>query len=95
MYTSEQEQRLYNQGKDLLKTPKKDVSEVKNPEDILGRLTEVINYSDWKYYVQSDPVFSDSEYDALYKMLKELAEKYPEHVSADSPTQRIAHGLSE
>jgi DNA ligase (NAD+) len=89
MYTSEQEQRLYNQGKELLKDASSDKS-----EELISKLIEVINYSDWKYYVQSEPVFSDSEYDALYKLLKEQEERYPEHISPDSPTQRIAHGLS-
>ena len=90
MYSSEQEQRLYNQGKELLKE-----ASAGKPGELLSKLIEVINYSDWKYYVQSEPVFSDSEYDALYKLLKEQEEKYPEHLSPDSPTQRIAHGLSE
>jgi DNA ligase (NAD+) len=55
----------------------------------------VINYADWKYYVQSEPVFADVEYDDLFKKLKHFEEQYPEHVTADSPTQRVAYGLSE
>lgn len=90
MYTSEQEQRLYKQGKGLLTKESAD-----KPEDIISQLIECINYADWKYYVQSEPVFADSEYDALFKKLKDFEEKYPEHVSPESPTQRIAKGLSE
>ncbi|RYZ24228.1 MAG: DNA ligase (NAD(+)) LigA, partial [Sphingobacteriales bacterium] len=58
-------------------------------------LREVISYADWKYYVQSEPVFSDFEYDSLFKRLKELEEQFPELVSEDSPTRRVARGLSE
>lgn len=89
MYTKEQEQYLYAQGKNLLKT------ESQNAEEIVTSLKEVINYADWKYYVQSEPVFSDFEYDTLYKKLKEFEEKYPGQITADSPTQRIAKGISE
>ncbi len=61
----------------------------------MEQLREVINYADWKYYVQSEPVLADVEYDTLFKKLKHLEEQYPEQVTADSPTQRIARGLSE
>lgn len=64
-------------------------------EQQIAGLREVLRYSDWKYYVQSEPVLSDYEYDALFKQLKNLEEQYPEQVTADSPTQRVAKGLSE
>lgn len=89
MYTNKDEQRLHEQAKSLLKAP------LKNAEEEIQQLREVINYADWKYYVQSEPVFADVEYDKLFKRLKELEEKYPEQVTADSPTQRVAMGLSE
>jgi DNA ligase (NAD+) len=89
MYTNKDEQRLHEQARSLLKAP------LKNVEEEIQQLREVINYGDWKYYVQSEPVFADAEYDKLFKRLKELEEKYPEQVTADSPTQRVAMGLSE
>lgn len=88
MYTPAQEKRLYDQGKHLLKQANED-------ETVIEQLRETINYADWKYYVQSEPVFADVEYDTLYKKLAALEEKYPEQVTADSPTQRVAKGLSE
>ncbi|WP_276133442.1 NAD-dependent DNA ligase LigA [Polluticoccus soli] len=89
MYTSQDEQRLYQQAKTLL------TSESGNVEQDIEALREVINYADWKYYVQSEPVLADVEYDTLFKKLKGLEEQYPEQVTADSPTQRVALGLSE
>ena len=89
MYTAQDEKRLYEQAKHLLKL------ETGKAKNILTQLREVINYADWKYYVQNDPTLSDSEYDGLFKQLKNLEEKYPELVTADSPTQRVAKGLSE
>lgn len=89
MYTAADEQRLYQQAKALLN------SEGADAEKEIEQLREVINYADWKYYVQSEPVLADVEYDVLFKKLKHLEEKYPEQVTADSPTQRVAIGLSE
>lgn len=89
MYTSQDEHRLYEQAKLLIK------SGAGTPEDTLMQLREVINYGDWKYYVQSNPVFADAEYDSLYKKLKHLEDQYPELVTTDSPTQRVAMGISE
>ena len=88
MYTKQDEKRLYEQAKHLLKYDADDTG------DTITQLREVVNYADWKYYVQSEPVFADVEYDALFKKLKHLEEKYPELVTADSPTQRVAQGLS-
>lgn len=87
MYTKQDEQRLYDKAKSLLEAPK-DASAI-------IELREVINYADWKYYVQDEPVLADVEYDALFKNLKNLEDQYPEQVTADSPTQRVATGLSE
>ncbi len=89
MYTSQDEKRLYEQAKALLNQSNSDF------EQEITALREVINYSDWKYYVQSNPVLSDAEYDALFSKLKDLESRYPEQVTADSPTQRVAIGLSE
>jgi len=91
MYTAEQEKHFYNQGKEILSGP----DNIKDAGAAIDKLREVINYADWKYYIQSEPVFSDFEYDSLFKKLRELEEHYPEHVTADSPTQRVAKGVSE
>ncbi|MBL7683947.1 MAG: NAD-dependent DNA ligase LigA [Flavipsychrobacter sp.] len=89
MYTTQDEQRIYNLAKALLNTGDS------NAEEAILQLREVINYSDWKYYIHSEPVLSDFEYDTLFKKLQHLEEQYPEHVTGDSPTQRVAKGLSE
>ncbi len=89
MYTTQDEQRLYTQAKALLNT------DGSNVEETIAQLREVLNYADWKYYVQSEPVLADFEYDTLFKKLQHLEEQYPEQVTGDSPTQRVAKGLSE
>ena len=89
MYTSQDEKRLYEQAKHLL------TEDAGTAKELIPQLREVIVYADWKYYVQSNPTLSDSEYDSLFKQLKHLEDKHPDLVTADSPTQRVAQGLSE
>jgi len=42
------------------------------------------------YYVKDNPKVSDEAYDKLYHELVRLEEQYPDLVSEDSPTQRVA-----
>jgi len=89
MYTPQDEQHLFEQAKHLLKTLPD------APQTAAEQLREVVGYADWKYYVQSEPVLADAEYDALYKKLIHIEAQYPECVTTDSPTQRVAKGISE
>lgn len=64
-------------------------------EDIqMGELQKVLQYHDWKYAVQNNPIISDKEYDTLYKMLEALEAKHPDKIQHDSPTQRVSSDLS-
>ncbi len=56
----------------------------------IEELREEIRYHDRKYYVEDDPEISDYEYDMMVDELKELEEQYPDMVTPDSPTQRVA-----
>ncbi len=90
MYTKETERSLASLAKSLLagNTPGK-------PEETAASLRDVIRHSDWRYYIQDDPVLSDQEYDQLFAQLKKLEAAHPELVTADSPTQRVAQGLTK
>jgi DNA ligase (NAD+) len=52
-------------------------------------LSKLLNYHNYKYYVEDAPEISDFEYDALYRELENLEEERPDLVTADSPTQRV------
>jgi DNA ligase (NAD+) len=52
-------------------------------------LREQIQYHNYRYYVQDDPVVSDGEYDRLFMRLKEIEKDHPEWITPDSPTQRV------
>lgn len=94
MYTKEIEITLLQLAKDLLKKLQQKET-IQDLDETMDGLRRVIIYSDWRYYVQSDPVLSDYEYDQLYAWLKELETANPDKVSADSPTQRVAQGLTK
>ncbi len=52
-------------------------------------LREEISHHDHLYYVEDDPEISDAEYDELTDELIAIETKYPDLVTADSPTQRV------
>jgi len=59
------------------------------PEEKIDKLIKLLNYYNYKYYVENNPVVSDYEYDKLYHQLLELEKKYPQFVKPYSPTQRV------
>lgn len=55
----------------------------------IKKLREELEYHNYKYYVENNPVISDYEYDQLLKKLESLEEQYPDLITPDSPTQRV------
>jgi DNA ligase (NAD+) len=56
----------------------------------ISELREQIHHHDYLYYSQARPEISDAEYDALMRELRELEAAFPDLVTPDSPTQRVA-----
>jgi DNA ligase (NAD+) len=55
----------------------------------IKKLRDEINYHNYKYYIESNPVISDYEYDMLLKKLEAAEAEYPDLITPDSPTQRV------
>jgi DNA ligase (NAD+) len=55
----------------------------------IQKLRNDINYHNYQYYVENNPVISDYEYDMLLKKLEALETQYPDLITSDSPTQRV------
>lgn len=87
MYKSEEQQKLLEKSKKYLKNAGKHLD--------VKELSDILRYHDWRYYVLSEPVISDFEYDQLFKLLKDIEAKHPELITPDSPTQRVAKGLTK
>ncbi|MBO8127710.1 MAG: NAD-dependent DNA ligase LigA [Peptococcaceae bacterium] len=68
------------------------MSSVMSFDEARARVEELrreIEYHNYRYYVEDDPVITDAEFDALMRELQELEKKWPELVTPDSPTQRV------
>lgn len=52
-------------------------------------LREIINYHNKRYYDMDEPEIEDFEYDRLIHELIDIEDKYPELLTADSPTHRV------
>jgi DNA ligase (NAD+) len=56
----------------------------------LMELRERIRHHDHLYYVEARPEISDAEYDGLMRELRDREAEFPDLVTPDSPTQRVA-----
>lgn len=90
MYTTEQIQQLQKQSISLLSEKKESVD-----EDEIALLRDLLRFHEYRYYVMSEPLLSDYEYDQLYQLLLRTEKKYPEQVTPDSPTQRVGSSLNQ
>ena len=55
-----------------------------------AQLVEELRQHDHAYYVLAQPTISDREYDRLYHELLDLEKQFPQLVTPDSPSQRVA-----
>lgn len=60
----------------------------------IRRLSDLLTLYQQAYYVKTEPLVSDSEYDRLYDRLLELEKQYPEFSLPNSPTQRVGSDLN-
>ena len=61
----------------------------------IDELRQQILRHDHQYYVLSDPVISDEEYDRLIKELEKFETENPKLITPDSPTQRVGKDLTK
>src|SRR5439155_20121502 len=61
-----------------------------SPEQRLKELRDAIRHHEERYYIHNAPEISDAEFDNLLHELERLEAEYPDLVTADSPTQRVA-----
>jgi DNA ligase (NAD+) len=63
-------------------------------EEIL-RLSKEINYHNHLYYVESNPLMSDYEFDKLLEKLQDLEKQFPEFAFENSPTKRVGGDITK
>lgn len=55
----------------------------------LAELTRQVEYHDIRYHQQDEPEISDADYDALKRKLFAIEEKFPQLVTAHSPSKKV------
>ncbi|HTN35459.1 MAG TPA: NAD-dependent DNA ligase LigA [Arachidicoccus sp.] len=89
MYSPERIKQLQNETQQLLSQK----AAPKNSNE-LALLKDVLRFHEYRYYVQDDPLITDTEYDQLYKILSAYESVHPQSVTPDSPTQRVGASLT-
>ena len=90
MYSPEQTRSWQDKTKQLLAELSKGIGAGK-----IETLRGVLRFHEYRYYLLNDPLISDFEYDQLYKALEGIEKENPSLIVADSPTQRVAKGLTK
>ena len=88
MYNKEATKKLQSDSTGLLKKSSIGPKEIEI-------LRDVLRFHEHRYYILNDPLISDFEYDQLYKALEKIEIENPKLITADSPTQRVAKGLTK
>lgn len=91
MYSKETTKELQKLTTELLKKQKAGTITKKE----ITHLSDILRFHEYRYYIMNDPLLADYEYDVLYKSLEKLEEENPSLVTPDSPTQRVAKGLTK
>src|ERR1051326_3351638 len=100
MYSKEQTSKLQTATSNFLKDLKAGIpiaTGTKNKPDSyrVESLRDVLRFHEYRYYILNDPLISDFEYDQLFKSLEKIEIKNPSLVTPDSPTHRVAKGLTK
>jgi len=90
MYSNQQVKDLQKQTEELIQLEKT----TQDAPQAIATLRQVLQFHEYRYYVMSEPLVSDVEYDRLYKLLEKTEQLHPELVTKDSPTQRVGSSLN-
>jgi DNA ligase (NAD+) len=90
MYNNDQIQQLHKASTSLLHAKKDAVTAGE-----IDALRDVLRFHEYRYYVTSEPLITDTEYDQLYKLLERSEAADPKLITPDSPTQRVGSSLNQ
>jgi DNA ligase (NAD+) len=63
-------------------------------EKFIIKARNLLRYFDQLYYVHGESPLSDYDYDELFSIVKKIEHAFPNLITANSPTQRIAENLN-
>ncbi len=76
-------------AQEMLRLSKHYLAQPIENEDDMRELVELLHFHENQYYVQDNPLITDTDYDLLYKKLERYEEGHPAQVLPNSPTQRV------
>src|SRR6476660_307957 len=91
MYSNQDTKNLQKETAAFLKKTEGKTIAIKEIEE----LRNILRFHEHRYYILNDPLISDFEYDQLYKSLEKIEAENPNLITPDSPTQRVARGLTK
>lgn len=90
MYSKETTITLQEHTQELLK----DIPETLASQEHTEQLRKALRFHEYRYYILSDPLIADGEYDQLFKLLERTEQAHQSWITKDSPTQRVARELT-
>ena len=82
--------KIINEGRYLYDKLRKLLKEDKQPDaNDVEKLRDIIEFHNKRYFILDDPIISDKEYDALFRLLVDIEDRFPDLKTPDSPTHRI------
>ena len=94
MFSNDQNKQLQHQTNDWLKKENNcSVDSITKNE--YEALINVIRFNEYQYYVLSEPIISDFDFDMLFKLLEKAEATHSDWIGLDSPTKRISNSLNE
>ena len=95
MHSEDKTKYIIEKSREYLKiNPEKEYSKAEATY-FTDQLKEIIRFHEYRYYVLSDPLLADVEYDRLFSFLEKLENQYPDLKSPDSPTQRVSSDITK
>src|SRR6476660_221053 len=91
MYSNQDTKNLQKETAAFLKKTEGKTIAIKEIEE----LRNILRFHEYRYYILNDPLISDYEYDPLFQSLEKIEIKNPKLITADSPTHRVAKGLTK
>ncbi len=91
MYSKETTKELQKATTELIKKQ----SAGKLVKKDVEQLREALRFHEYRYYILNEPLIADGEYDHLFKALEKIEAENPSLITNDSPTQRVAKGLTK
>ena len=91
MYSQESTRQLQKLTTELIKKQASGAINIKDTDN----LRNILRFHEYRYYILNEPLIADYEYDQLFKALQKIEQETPSLITADSPTQRVAKGLTK